>query len=96
MSLKELHALHYKESDISEYMFSELINHVSRNYGIPAGKLRPSDRFDQELAPSKFDEWDSARSILMHELAALGKAKGKMLIEPKDIDGYIKTMVTVY
>jgi hypothetical protein len=34
----------------------ELWNEVARCLGVPPGKLRPSDRFDKELAP--VEEWD--------------------------------------
>lgn len=59
LSEADLFQASYGNDDIDFKTFSELLTHVSQELGIPSGLLRPSDRFDVELAPAIGNEWDS-------------------------------------
>ena len=43
----------YKDSGISKSVIKEIIKDIATATEIPIGKLRPTDRFDHELAPVK-------------------------------------------
>ena len=46
----------FEKNHLPRELTLELWNEVARSLGVPPGKLRPTDRFDKELAP--VEEWD--------------------------------------
>ena len=62
------------------------MTHVSEELGIPAEKLRPSDRFDAELAPEWGNEFDSGVAILAYDLKLAAKRHKRKL------DGNVHTL----
>jgi hypothetical protein len=58
MSVDEFCSTYYKDSSIGKETISKVLGVISEAIEVPAGKLRPSDRFDAELAPVKGWEYD--------------------------------------
>ncbi|URL59395.1 hypothetical protein IM816_04605 [Luteibacter flocculans] len=78
-------------------LFRELMTHVSEELGIPAGKLRLSDRFDAELAPARGNEFDSAVAMLAYDLKLAAKRhKRKLDMSVETLDGYLRLMSELY
>jgi hypothetical protein len=87
----------YATSGIHKELLVEIVNHIAHEIGLPAGILRPADRFDVELAPTKGTEWDSGYAILVYEIQRLAKNKG-IIIEGKiaTVDDCIRKFAVVY
>ncbi|MGN6093415.1 MAG: hypothetical protein ACTHOL_13770 [Luteibacter jiangsuensis] len=78
-------------------VFRELMTHVSEELGIPAEKLRPSDRFDAELAPEWGNEFDSGVAILAYDLKLAAKRhKRKLDGNVHTLDDYLRLMNELY
>lgn len=56
--LHDLYTEYFRESGITETNFENLWLELSKTLEIPAGKLRPNDRFDVELSPAKGYEFN--------------------------------------
>jgi hypothetical protein len=77
--------------------FHELMTHVSQELGIPAGKLRPSDRFDGELAPAQGNEFDSGVAMLAYDLKLAAKRHRRSLDgNVYTLDDYLRLMNELY
>jgi hypothetical protein len=61
----------FEKKHLPRDLVVELWNEVARSLGVPPGKLRPTDRFDKELAP--VEEWDD--DIVEIQLAAKRRLK---------------------
>lgn len=87
----------YKESGLDKVLVIELLEHVAHELGLPAEKLRPSDRFSVELAPGQGSAWDSGYGILLYELSSLAKKRGQNVQGKIDsVDDYLRAMALVY
>jgi len=71
--------------------------HVAEELGIPVGKLRPSDRFDAELAPAWGNEFDSGVAILAYDLKLAAKRhKRKLDANVQTLNDYLTLMNELY
>lgn len=87
----------YKGS-LDQDVVRELMEHVAHELTIPMGKLRPGDRFENELKPMRGMEFDSGRDLLIVELARMAKKRG-IEVELKRIrtlDDYLRSMAGMY
>jgi hypothetical protein len=64
LSLDQIFDLYFKSLDIPKIEFVELWNELADVLEIPAGLLRPEDRFSAELAPEKGNEWDDPIGLI--------------------------------
>lgn len=58
MTIADLHAAFYAHSAVSQGDLAAALGEIGRVLGVPVDRLRPSDRFDVELAPEKGWEFD--------------------------------------
>jgi hypothetical protein len=58
LSLEALYGQYFAQSKLPKRLVFELWNEIAELLRVPPGKLRPSDRFDIELAPVKGWEFD--------------------------------------
>jgi hypothetical protein len=56
LTLDEVYSRFFAAKDLPKNLVVELWTEVAKPLGVPAGKLRPTDRFDNELAP--IEKWD--------------------------------------
>jgi hypothetical protein len=54
---------YYTDSGLPEEVVCRALRDVARAAGVPVGLLRPTDRFDTELAPEKDELFDSDWSV---------------------------------
>jgi hypothetical protein len=54
----------FNATDLSSVDFQMFIRQIAEATDIPQGKLRPTDRFDLELAPTKGWEFDDGLNLL--------------------------------
>jgi hypothetical protein len=75
MLLPEMHQRFYSDSAITEAHLERALGDIAKHLGVPATRLRPTDRFDTELAPTPgwtFDdemadlEWIAQDSLRNH------------------------------
>jgi hypothetical protein len=76
LSLDTIYTRFYAQTNLPKGLVLELWNEVAARLKIPAGKLRPSDRFDREFAPVKGWEFDDESAEInwaaAHRLQTLG------------------------
>ena len=58
IGVAEIHRTFYAGSTISEEQLKRALGDISKHLGVPATRLRPTDRFDCELAPTRGWEFD--------------------------------------
>jgi hypothetical protein len=58
LSLEQIHSKFFGQTNFPKELVSELWKEVAESLRLPPGKLRPTDRFDQELAAPKGWEFD--------------------------------------
>lgn len=58
LTLREIHTQYFLKSGIPCDVFGQLWQELANLMELPSGLLRPDDRFQQELAPDKGNEWD--------------------------------------
>lgn len=92
-----IHGEFYAKDGLDRGRVVEILTHVAGEIGVPVTKLRPSDRFDVELAPEKWNEWDSGMGILLLDLEHMAKRRG-LRIESSiaTVDDYVRAMAAVY
>ncbi len=59
---EEFYQRYYKNTNIPKGIVFEVLTLISKSTGIPVTKIRPSDRFDKELAPTEGWETDDGIS----------------------------------
>ncbi len=68
----------YRSQNIDPDRAADLWRSIADCYAVPAGKLRPDDRFAQELNTKRLftvdDENSSVNLLISHQIAALGFA----------------------
>jgi hypothetical protein len=94
LSLHDLFLRFYKESSVTEETFSQLWNEAADALGIASGRLRPSDRFDNELGPVKafplVDVNETLLSLMVRKLRSKDpKAKPSELKDLQTLNDYI-------
>jgi len=98
MSEEEFFSIYYKESGIAKEIVSEVLMEVSNAIAIPAAKIRPSDRFDYELAPVK--GWEFGDGIVeidwfvRREMKKAGVHKPAQLQTVDDLIRYVARLAT--
>jgi hypothetical protein len=73
LSLEQIYGEFFAGKNLPKELACELWNEVSASLHVPAGKLRPTDRFDQELAAPK--GWELDDEILDVQWAAERRLK---------------------
>jgi hypothetical protein len=58
LSLEQIHGEFFGRANFPKELVSELWNEVAESLRLPPGKLRPTDRFDKELAAPQGWEFD--------------------------------------
>jgi len=58
LSLEQIHRQYFARESFPRELVSELWKEVAESLRLPPGKLRPTDRFDQEFAPPSGWEYD--------------------------------------
>ena len=64
MGFDEFYNAFYSNSGLSAAVVCRLLNEVAEATGLPSHKLRPSDRFDRELAPVRGSEFGDGLALL--------------------------------
>jgi hypothetical protein len=67
LTSEDIFSTYYKESVVRDEMFIRLWTEIAALLALPAEKLRPTDRFDQELKP--LDHWEFYDDHLEHLFA---------------------------
>jgi hypothetical protein len=75
MSMQGFYSEFYANSGIPFVVIEELLLHVASELCLPVEKLRPSDRFDSEMAPERGWNWDSGAGMLSVEIQNLAREK---------------------
>jgi cbb3-type cytochrome oxidase subunit 3 len=83
LSSEEFVAHFYGAGDVDPKRLLAALHDVARLLDLPPGKLRPSDRFDRELAPAKGWELDDGAALLG---ALLKQHRGSDTINAKSIE----------
>ena len=96
ISIDQFYEVYFKDSGKAVDFVKEMLDHISLEVGIPAAKLRGSDRFNVELNPGPANYWDSGVAILMYEISHLYKKKNLKLHSVDTIVDYIDAMSLVY
>jgi len=96
MSLDEIWRQYYKDANIKQETIKEIFELVSNSTDIPVGKLRPSDRFDKELAPAKGWEFSDGLVEIRWWLEQKVKDTSKLkdISDLKTLDDLIKYKAT--
>lgn len=84
LSLQELEEQFYAGSGIPVSLLSEALQAVEQATGVPRGRLRPQDRFAEELAPEKGWEFDDGLAELRWTLEALGVSRTSAVLTVDD------------
>lgn len=93
----EFFKVFYENSGFEKDLVIELLGLVASEIRVPSGKLRPTDRFNVELSPGRWNDFDSGFAMLMHELDAMAKKRGMRIEQPiSTVDEYIRAMASLY
>ena len=74
----------YANSDVTAADVERTYTWISEATGIPAGALRPGDRFDRELKPRAGWEYDDPLSLFFDEIAR-DAAKAGVAVKPEEV-----------
>jgi hypothetical protein len=91
LTLEELFARHFASSGIQKDEFVEIITELANVLHVPAGKLRPTDRFDKELkcADSFDDSNDELVFLVQQKVYKKTGEKKKDLTNVQTLEEYI-------
>lgn len=64
LSLEDIYDQFFAESQLPQEIVAEVWQELANTLELPAGLLRPEDRFDRELAPQEGNEWDDPIGVL--------------------------------
>ncbi|MCC7633317.1 hypothetical protein [Stenotrophomonas rhizophila] len=88
---------YYAGSGLDRERVIELLEHVAAELRLPVDKLRPEDRFAVELSPGRWNTYDSGHAMLISDLAAMARQRGKVVDTTiETVDDYLRAMVQVY
>lgn len=92
-----IHGEFYAKDGLERDLVVEILTHVAGELRLPVSKLRPTDRFEVELAPARGDAWDSGMGILLLDLQHMAKRRG-VRVEGAivTVDDYVRAMAEVY
>ena len=97
LSAPDFYAKYYLGSGLEQETVIELLKHVADELRLPAGKLRPTDRFSKELSPGQLHAWDAGFGVLIVEVQALARRRGVAIDKRVDsLDDYIRIMANIY
>lgn len=97
LPLEEIYKLGGYAGNIAFDRFDELMTHAAEELKIPVGKLRPSDRFDNELAPAWGNAFDSGVAMLALDLKSAARRKKRKLDgNVHTLDDYLRLMNELY
>ncbi len=97
LSPTDFYDQYYTRSGLDKETVVELLEHVADELRLPSGKLRPEDRFSEELSPGEDHGWDSGYGVLIFELQSLAKKRGVAVDRRVDsLDDYIRIMAGIY
>jgi hypothetical protein len=94
LSLDELFYKYFTDCGIEIDVFQKIIIELASTLHVPAGKLRPTDRFDKELKAVNSFDWDNDDlvSLFYERIWKKTGKKTKELPEIKTLGDYIKAM----
>lgn len=97
VSPEVVHREHYASDGLDRDLVVEILTHVAGELRVPVSKLRPTDRFEVELAPARGDAWDSGMGILLLDLQRMAKRRG-VRVEGAivTVDDDVRAMAEVY
>jgi len=90
---EEIHSAFYADSAIDKDAVSRSLHEIADRLQVPAGKLRPSDSFLEELAPNRGWEYDDglgALSDLARKKLAMKGGDPEAVARIKTVDDYIR------
>jgi hypothetical protein len=87
LRIEELHRQFYSDSPITPSALTLALDEIALALDVPRGKLRPSDRFDRELAATPGWEADDDLGVL-NELVV--KRLGDRAEKVQTVDDYIR------
>ena len=99
LSLEDIYARYFRDSGIEEETFFKVWQDAAKRLNLPMGKLRPTDRFDQELKP--LPEWayyDDYVEVLL-ESAMKSTKRGGLTIniaELQTLGDFVSIMAKLY
>lgn len=97
MSHEDFYTCYYEGKGIEKTLLIELLEHIAFQLSVPAGMLRPQDRFSVELAPIKGEEWDSGYGILLYEIQQMAKKKNVSIQKKVEtVDDCIRLLAHLY
>ena len=92
-----MHAAHFAAFGLDVELVVEILTHMAGELDVPVTKLRPSDRFDVEVAPDWWSGWDSGVAILLLDLTSMAKRRGVRIEQGiATVDDYIRVMAAMY
>jgi hypothetical protein len=94
----EIYARFYGHESFARKPFEELWQKMAESLKLDASLLRPTDRFDTELAPVKGhmveDEMIDLEELAIRELKRSGRSATLLkALAPKDIDGLVRLLL---
>lgn len=96
LSAPDFYAQFYLGAGLEQKTVIELLRHVADELRLPAGKLRPTDRFSKELSPGELHAWDAGYGVLIVEVQSLARRRGVVIDKRVDsLDDYIRIMANI-
>jgi hypothetical protein len=97
MSLDEFYTTYYEDSGLPKEAVARVLLEVASEVDMPAGKLRPSDRFSVELRPISGWEFDDGTGLLSSKLERLLRRAGAAVNtgSMRTLDDYIRGYLSV-
>ena len=94
LSINEWQQRFYPDVGIDSARLGEALNDLACNLGIPAGKLRPTDKFDFELAPMSGWEPDDSVALLSSLIKRRDSATSESVADIRNLDEYLRAVIS--
>ena len=94
MTVDEIYEKFYPDKIVSKETVSRALTEIASALEVPAGRLRPSDRFAKELAPpAGWENDDELGALALLTKDRLAKSKAKATVENiHTVDDYIRLL----
>lgn len=94
MNLDEIYARYYVDSGLDREAVVRCFRFLATELALPTSRLRPTDRFDEELAPV-INSYDSGYNLVLWTLEKEARNRGVQLSRIETIDDYIRAWLSV-
>jgi hypothetical protein len=86
---------HYTDAGLDPESVRVFLEYMATEMYLPMDKLRPTDRFDVELA-QRTSEWDSGFGLVLDQMSGFAKEAGLTITgKIESIDDYIRCMCAI-